>query len=397
MKVMIISSLYYPNIIGGAEKSVQVIAENLKKFNIEPVVVSTGQKDSVDYVNGIKAYYVFHSNTYWSFYSKIQNPFLKYLWHLKSLYNSTILKKVSKIIETEKPDVINTNNLSEFSVGIWRLAKKKNIPLVHTLRDFSLLCPRATLFRRKDICRKKNLICVAMLSFRRIFSKYPDAVVGNSRFAIDIHLGAGFFKSSKKYVIYNSLESENIIKKIKDSGSIKFGYIGLLSYHKGTEFLLNAFKESNAADLHLFGRGITTDYENYLKERYKSERITFHGFVKTGEAFKIIDVLIVPSLCYDSLPRVIYEAYSSGVPVIGSNRGGTPEIIDAGKTGYVYNPDSAEDLLEKVQIFLNKPEIIEEMSLNCLKKAEDFLPDSVLKKYISIYNDVIKNNKDAVV
>ena len=45
MKVMVINSLYYPNIIGGAEKSTQVIVENLKKFDIEPVVLTISDKE----------------------------------------------------------------------------------------------------------------------------------------------------------------------------------------------------------------------------------------------------------------------------------------------------------------------------------------------------------------
>lgn len=390
MKVMIVNALYYPNVIGGAEKSTQVIAENLKRFKIEPIVVSVADCDRIDYVNGIKVYNVYHSNAYWSYYSKTKNPMLKAFWHFKSLYNPSILKKIDKILESEKPDVVNTNNLAEFSVGIWKLVKNKKIPLVHTLRDFSLLCPRATLFRRNDICRKKNIICVMMLKFRRVFSKYPDAVVGNSQFAIDLHVKAGFFKNSRKYVVYNALETGKITTETKKTLDIKFGYIGLLSYHKGIEFLLKVFSLSSVAELAVFGRGITADYEKYLKSKYGSGKITFHGFAKTVNAFGLIDVLIVPSLCHDSLPRVIYEAYSYGVPVIGSDRGGTPEIIDEGKTGFVYEADSGEELLEKVKMFIASPGIINAMAGYCFKKAEDFLPDKVMKKYIDIYNDISK-------
>jgi len=311
-----------------------------------------------------------------------------------SLYNFPILKKIDEILKKEKPDVVNTNNLSEFSVGIWKVIKKNKIPVVHTLRDFSLVCPRATLFRRKDICRKKNLICMLLLSFKRLFSKYVDAVVGNSHFVLDEHIKSKFFKGSRKYVVYNSLETGKISSAIKKSHKIlNFGYIGHLSYHKGIEFLLDVFKKSGIADLHVFGRGITLDYENYLKNKYKSENIRFYGFKKTEDAFSIIDVLIVPSLCYDVLPRVIYEAYSFGVPVIGSDRGGIPEIIDPGKTGYTFSAESEDELLDRIKLFKDNPEIIKDMAPNCLKKAEDFLPEKVLKKYIDIYKNVCKKQQ----
>lgn len=385
MKVIIINSLYYPNIIGGAEKSVQVIAENLNKFGITPVVISISDREKIDYVNGVKVYYVHHSNVYWSYYSKTKKAILKLFWHLFSLYNFIILNKIKVIIEKEKPDIVHTNNLSEFSVGIWKVFKKKRIPIVHTLRDYSLLCPRATLFRRGDNCRKKLLVCKLISAFRRFLSAYVDVVVGNSNFILEEHLNSGFFKNSEKYVIYNSLESEKIYLKKKTANNLKFGFIGILSYHKGIELLLKVFKEINVGNLNVFGKGITSEYENYLKNKYMSHKIKFQGFVKADEAFKMIDVLIVPSLWNDPLPRVIYEAYSYGVPVIGSDRGGVPEIIDEGKTGFVFDPYNEEQLREKIYIFKEGSSTVKNMSFNCIEKAKDFLPEKAVKEYINIY------------
>jgi glycosyltransferase involved in cell wall biosynthesis len=397
MKVMIVNSLYWPNIIGGAEKSTQIIAENLNKSGIETIVLTVSDKEKVDYINGVKVYYIYHSNFYWAYYSKTKGAFLKAFWHIASLYNFNILKKVNKIIKKEAPDIVNTNNLSEFSVGIWKIIKKNKIPVVHTLRDYSLVCPRATLFKRGDICRRKNLICVLMLNFRRLFSKYVDAVVGNSNFILNEHIKSGFFKDSSKYVVYNSLEIGKISNDIEEvSKEPVFGYIGHLSYHKGIEFLLKVFMESNISELHVFGKGITVGYENYLKDKYKSDKITFHGFKKTEEAFNMIDVLVVPSLWYDPLPRVIYEAYSFGVPVIGSDRGGIPEIIDTGNTGFVYIANSEKELVGKISIFVKNPKILKDMTLYCLKKAEDFLPEKVLKKYIDIYESAYKKHHERI-
>jgi glycosyltransferase involved in cell wall biosynthesis len=363
--------------------------------------VTVSDKEKVDYVNGVKVYYVYHSNVYWSYYSKTKKVSLKVFWHLISLYNFSILKRVDSIIKKENPDVVNTNNLSEFSVGIWKVIKKNRIPVAHTLRDFSLVCPRATLFKEKDICRRKNLICIIMLNFKRFFSKYVDSVVGNSHFVLNEHVNSGFFKNSRNYVVYNSLETGKISQPIKRIGDkIKFGYIGHLSYHKGIEFLLEVFKENRIDELHVFGRGITLEYEKYLKERYKSDNITFYGYKNAEEAFSIIDVLIVPSLCHDVLPRVIYEAYSFGIPVVGSNRGGIPEIIDIGKTGFVFRAESEDEILGKINIIKENPGVIKEMAPYCLKKAEDFLPEKVLKEYIKIYEEAIKEEavkKDFIV
>jgi glycosyltransferase involved in cell wall biosynthesis len=156
------------------------------------------------------------------------------------------------------------------------------------------------------------------------------------------------------------------------------------------EFLLKAFQEVDDAELHLFGRGITADYEDYLKDHYKKENIYFHGFTRIDKAFNMIDVLIVPSLWYEPLPRVIYEAYSFGIPVIAAKRGGIPEIVDEGKTGLIYIPDSKDDLLEKINTLNAGMEYIAEYVPRCLKKAEDFLPGISVRRYIDIYEDITK-------
>jgi glycosyltransferase involved in cell wall biosynthesis len=387
-KILIVSSLYYPNIIGGAEKSTQVIAENLKKYDCEPVVLTIADHEKVEYINGVKVHYIGPSNVYWSYYSKTRNSLLNMVWHMISLYNPLILKKFANILKEEKPDIVHTNNLSEFGVGIWKLVKKNKIPLVHTLRDFSLMCPRATLFRRNDICRKKNPICSLTLMFRRSFSKYVDVVTGNSKFILGLHVREGFFSGAKKYVVYNSLEFAKTGNRQPGQGGLRFGYIGHLSQHKGIEFLLKIFKEKIDSELFVFGKGITPEYEEHLKENYTTGKIKFQGFVKTEDALKMVDVLIVPSLWYDPLPRVIYEAYSAGIPVIGSDRGGSPEIIEEGRTGFVYNAASADELVTKIENFIRKPSLADEMKPYCLEKAGDFSPEYVIKKYMDIYEDI---------
>jgi len=389
MKVMIFNSLYQPNIIGGAEKSIQIIAENLKKFDIEPIVISISDKEKIYHINGVKVYYIYHSNVYWSYYSKTKKAILKPFWHFFSLYNFIILNRINKIIKEEKPDIAHTNNLSEFSIGVWKVLKRSRVPVVHTLRDYSLLCPRATLFRRNNNCEKENIICKTMLAFRRKFSRYVDLVVGNSDFILKKHIESGFFKKAKIRVIFNSLESGKINKRKVKTNNLSFGFIGMLSPHKGIEILLEAFQGISNVDLHIFGRGVNQEYEDHLKDKYHSEKIRFHGFVKTEKAFRSIDVLIVPSIWNDPLPRVIYEAYSFGVPVIGSNRGGTPEIIDEDRTGFIFDPDLKEDLINKINIFNNNPKIIEGMYHYCIEKAIDFLPEKVVKRYIAVYKEVL--------
>jgi len=78
MKILLFNSLYYPNVIGGAELSTQLLAERLKLKGIEPVVVCTADKNRTDFVNGVKVYYLRMPNLYWLCRGRHQNFLKKY-------------------------------------------------------------------------------------------------------------------------------------------------------------------------------------------------------------------------------------------------------------------------------------------------------------------------------
>ncbi|NOY88989.1 MAG: glycosyltransferase family 4 protein [FCB group bacterium] len=146
MKILIFNSLYAPNVVGGAEKSTQLLAEGLKAKGWQPVIVSTADHEEIGKVNGIK-YYLKTPNLYWICDAKKQPPYKKPVWHIIDAYNPFIKKSLKPIIEKEKPEIIHTNNLTGFSVAIWKAAQNNNIPVVHTTRDHYLLCPKTTMYK----------------------------------------------------------------------------------------------------------------------------------------------------------------------------------------------------------------------------------------------------------
>ena len=147
MKVCIFSNLYHPNIIGGAERSSQLLAEGLLKAGLHPFVITIADRNYQDYVNGIKVYYIPYSNLFWQYTAIRHKKAARLIWHTVDVFNVFVLKHIRKILEEEKPDIAHTNNISGFSVAIWRLLHEQNIPVVHTLRDYYLLCVNSSMFR----------------------------------------------------------------------------------------------------------------------------------------------------------------------------------------------------------------------------------------------------------
>lgn len=396
MKILLVNTLYYPNVLGGAERSVQFLAEALARVGHEAVVVSAGWNRGiqVDEINGVKVYYVGLKNLYWPFSKKQNSALIKPLWHLMDTYNPLMAREVDRILAVEKPDVVHTNNLSCFSVAVWRTVKTRKLPLVHTIRDYYLLCPKSSMFSRGRNCEKQCTLCWLYSIPRRKYSELVDIVVGNSRFILEKHTSLGFFPRARAEVIFNAYERETFgfQASVNRQPCVRFGYIGRLHPTKGVEVILEVVRmlPEGTWTLSIAGQG-SPEYEKYLKES-SLESIQFMGFVRPEEFFPQVDVLIVPSLWHEPLPRTIFEAYVHGVPVIGSRRGGIPELIEEGKTGFLFDPDRPEELVKAMNTFIQKPELIDIMRDNCLEKAQEFVPGRIVEQYIQVYESAIISN-----
>jgi len=393
MKSLIVNSLYPPNAIGGAERSVKIMAEGLVREGIDVTVVSTADKDSFSEIEGVRVFYVKVPNLYWMKQSKEKSKMLRPLWHLIDSYNPFVSVKLKSLFDQEKPDVIHTNNLSGFSVAVWNMAAKRNIPVVHTIRDHYLLCPKSVMFKNSKNCYTQCMSCKTYSIPRKYLSNKIDAVIGVSKSILDKHKKYGYFQNSKIQThIYNAVEkTEALEKHVKKNDTITFGIIGIIAPIKGVEYLLERFSaiDSSKAYLKIFGRGITRSYESQLREEYKSDNIEFMGHHDATDIYNMLDVVIIPSLCDDSFPRVVMESYSYGLPIITSNMGGAHEMVDEGKTGFVFDPADDDKLIESIYRFIKNPELANGMKQACFEKAKLFSVDRLVSEVMGIYKKVL--------
>lgn len=129
-------------------------------------------------------------------------------------------------------------------------------------------------------------------------------------------------------------------------GTFRIGFIGSLYPNKGARELLEAFRRLPGQYLRLLvaGRG-DSSYQATLQELADGDsRIELLGYSSPAEFFPSIDLAVVPSLWQDTLPTVVFEAHGFGVPVLGSRRGGIPEMVVPGENGDLFDPDLPGDL-----------------------------------------------------
>ncbi|HUV30386.1 MAG TPA: glycosyltransferase family 4 protein [Acidobacteriota bacterium] len=393
MKILLVNSLYHPNVVGGAERSVQILAEGLREREVEPVVVSTAAETTQGAVNGVRVYYLKVPNLYWMRTAKEQPGYKKPFWHLIDSYNPLAVSVLGEVFDREEPQVVHTNNLAGISAAAWKEAGRRNIPIVHTIRDHYLLCPRGLMYKHGRICRRQCLDCRLLSVPRRRLSRSVSAAVGVSRFILEKHLSFGYFENARiRTHIYSSMSAcGSVEKKPPRPGVIRFGYVGQLAPAKGIEYLLERMAGMTApgVELHVFGRGFTDAYERYLMARYGAENVTFMGYRRPEEIYGAVDVGIIPSLCDDAFPRILIEAYACGVPVIATGRGGAPEMVEEGTTGFVFDPGKPGDLEKQMNRFVTDRGLASRMSVHCRAAAAEFRTDKTVDRYLEIYRRVI--------
>ena len=396
MKILIANTLYFPDEPGGAEISTRLLAEGLVRAGIEVCVVcATGTgADRVDDVNGVKVYRLRSVNLYWPHVREKHGRVAKLIWHAIDVYNVIMSRKLSSIIAREKPDVISTSNLSCLSVDIWRLARNAGVPIVHTARDYYLMCPTAIMFSHAKPCERQCGVCSVYAQPKRVASARVAAAVGVSRFVLQKHLESGYFsRATRTAVIYNACESNEDSTSAQrtrryQGGPVRLGLLGRVSREKGLEVLLEQLLADNTLQWTLaVGGHADADYLESVKAKYDDPRVEYLGRVNPDEFFDGIDILVVPSIWNEPFGRVTVEAYSHGVPVVGANTGGIPEVIEP-RTNLAFDmarPSSIIGKLHEAVALLEDPGVHDRMR----EYARRFNVDAMVDAYRALYESVL--------
>jgi glycosyltransferase involved in cell wall biosynthesis len=392
VKILIVNTLYPPIQVGGAEKSVSLLAEALTRGGDIVTVVSLHQtRDEADETrNGVRVYRLPLDNLYWPYGRKVKpGILLRLLWHLREMWNWNAAARFGAILDREMPDVVHTNNVACFSVSIWREVRKRNIRLVHTLRDYALVCVHEGMYRNGHSCERQCLDCRLFGVARKAESSKLDAVVSNSNFTLQAHRGNGLFQNVPSHVIYNIADMDEVqdnSRRGARSATLVFGFIGLIEPRKGIEVVLEATTHLVAQDwqLRIAGRGLE-DYVAALKTKYTDPRIEWLGFIRAQDFYPAIDVTLVASLWPEPLPRTLIETFAYGRSAICARSGGTPEIAGLGTTVEMYSPEDAKELAEIMDSALMTPTRWREGGFRDADSQRAFLEETVRNMYRSVY------------
>ncbi|HTX87004.1 MAG TPA: glycosyltransferase family 4 protein [Candidatus Nanoarchaeia archaeon] len=377
MKIIIINNLYSPWARGGAERIAEKTVEGLAKAGHEVFVIATAPSES----RTDKIYYLPSI-----FYNLEKYPLaVRFFWHLWDLVNFVNAKKIKKFLADKKPDLVITHNLQGIGYLLPRLLRKMKIKHIHTLHDIQLLHPSGLMIWAKEKMID-TLPAKIYQAITRALIVLPAAVISPSAWLLREHEKKGFFEKSAKIVLpnyFNQLKIKNEKLKI-GRNSFSFLYVGQIEEHKGVNFLVAAFSkillENPAAELIVVGGGAKLEEIKRLAEGKAAIKIL--GRKNENEVRELMlaaDCLIVPSLCYENSPTVIYEAIASRLPVIGAKIGGITELLEAAG-GILFEPGNADDLAKKIAEIIKDKEELESIRA----KQESWVPPDYIDELLKL-------------
>ena len=393
MRILHLSTLYPPHVVGGAEKSVALLAEAqvAHGHTVAAACISPTGAPKTNR-NGVTVYRMPHENEFWM-EDWPKHPMPQRVWSkFRQQFNLKIEAHFQDIIDDFKPDVINTHSLVDISTLVWRAAYRRNVPVVHTLRDYDLVCSSSSMFRNGRQCEHRHLKCKALTFTKAHNQKWVSAVAAVGGEILNRHVEMGFFEHlppERRQVIWNAavVEGDDVSRANREGKPFVFGYLGRISIDKGVGTLLEALKALPNGDWNVLLAGKPAESLEPVEAMATGLPVTFAGFMDPKAFFDAIDVLIVPSIWAEPLPRTVLESYFMGVPAIGARSGGIPDLI--ADDDWLYAPGDSQELAARMQqvIAAGRQALPGRGSFDRVLKETS--PEIVCARYVGLYEKAI--------
>jgi len=375
MRIVIITNTFLPTSLGGTQIATFNIAKTLARREHEVHVIAknlSGDK-SFEYVDG---FFVHRPR----FSKKFTYSMGTYLF----------LYQILLIIKSLKPDLVHAQSMRPNGWYVVLIKKILGIPCVNYVRG-SDIYNASEIYKHivgSFILRNCNRIISLCEDMKRVILKVYNrevCVIPNG-ICLDV------FKEGKRDVIRGlfgfSLE-ENIVL-----------FVGRLEPIKGVEYLIRAAQqvttEKHKVKFLIIGEGTSRrKLEKLVNSLNLAEHVIFVGKIsnsRVSEYMILSDILVLPSLS-ESFGIVNLEAMSCGLPIIATNVGGIPEIVENNINGLLVNPKNANQIAEKILEMLENRRKMQIISNNNKAKAKKFSWEHIVDCLEDVYFSLLLSEK----
>lgn len=380
MKILMVNKFLHPN--GGSETYIFKLGEQLQKMGHE--VQYFGMEHEGRIVGN-------HADIYTSDMDFHAGGPGKLLYPFRIIYSGEAKRKMRLVLEDFRPDVVHFNNINFqltpsviYAVRAYERKYGRHVRIVYTAHDYQWVCPNhmmripatgAICFAcrggdykqcSKNRCihnsRIKSLLGTIEAQYYAKRKTYGmvDVILCPSEF-MKKQLDTDPLLADKTVMMHNFIEAD----RGKQGGMVKKDYVvyfGRFSEEKGTKTLLEACRALPEIPFIFAGTGPLED------EVSKVANVENRGFVTGEELRRLISEArfsVYPSEWYENCPFSVMESQMYGTPVLASDLGGAPELVQAGMTGDLFRGGDAQELTEHIKAMWEDPELCRKYSENC--------------------------------
>jgi glycosyltransferase involved in cell wall biosynthesis len=376
---------------GGAQRYVYDLATNLPRDNFEVTVVAGEKGILVEKLRkaGVRTIALETLQKKSGIFSV-----------LFDLVNIRLFFNLFKLFLKERPDVIHLNSSKAGGIGaIAAFIFKTLHPIGYTVSPKVIFTVHGWPFKENRPLPSRALIF--FLSW--LSSLFHDRIILIN--TADLKSAEKFVPPKKRVLIFNGVEeisffsrqeartffSKKIWANIAEN-DLLIGTVAELTKNKGLHYLIDAIPwiKDRIPDkkyrILILGEGEERQNLQSKIRRYGLEKTIFLvGFIPDAKCYlKGLDLFVLPSL-KEGLPYTIIEAMQAGLPLIATEVGGIPDIIEHGKDGCIIKPKNSKELAEKLTEFMERPELYRKYAEKAFNKSKKFSLQTMIEKTITIY------------
>jgi glycosyltransferase involved in cell wall biosynthesis len=332
---------------------------------------------------------------------------------LRILYSAEAKRRMQRLIDDVKPDVIHLHNITrQLSPSILDAARNRGVPSVQTMHDVSLVCPAHSFFVNGGPCEA----CAGGSYYHAASKRCIDGRVSSSvlgAFEAYLHSWLGLYRKISTLIAPSEAIGEKVstlgwakdkvvhlpyfIPLGPDYTSENEGYVlysGRIAREKGLGMVLDAAAELEGVRFVVAGEGEDLEHFKAAARERGISNIEFLGYARGDELEGLLRgaaCVVVPSIWFENLPLTILEAFARGKPVVGSDSGGIPEMVKHGETGYVAGRGDTGAFIEAIRLILSDEKRRRKLAGQARDLAgREYSPESHYGRLMSIYEDVTR-------
>jgi glycosyltransferase involved in cell wall biosynthesis len=410
MKILILQDDFPPESFGGAGNIVFNLSKKLKERGEDVRVVTTTQNKNeegeIEY-EGLKIFRI---------YSNYHVRWRAYL----SLYNPSVTRKLKKIISDFNPDVVHANNIHyHISYRVLKTAKNSGAKVILTVHDVMLF----NYWKFTEYIDPKKIACDLSFNYKinlwtqlkvhkrrynpfrniiiRHYLKYCDNIYAVSN---ELKKALEQNKINNVEVVHNGIdtkvwtpqeEKDPVRHKLDLDGKKIVLQVGRSGWRKGSEQMIkimNVVKDLIPESVLLIA-GKNDAYGAKMQKIAEKcgVKIVFTGWLGESDLrdiYSMSDVVVFPSVCFDTFGMVNIEAMAMEKPVVATCFGGSKEVVEDGVTGYIRNPYDTSGFAQAVSSLLESPEKVKEFGERGRVRVErNFILEKQADTYMSVYRN----------